>query len=1149
MRIKGLIFVCLLLLSSFVKGQVITKVEYYFDSDPGNGLGMNVPLLTASSIVDTSFVADISSVTIGLHTLYIRAMDDSNRWGQSLARPFLRTPSGAINNILQAEYFFDVDPGNGNGTFVSLTPDSIVQFNFSADLSSLTPGFHTLYIRAKDQAGSWSACVSRPVIVALEINPSVTAAEYFFDTDPGNGNGIPVTISPDSVVQRAFTADLTGLSSGLHTLYVRAKNQNNEWSLCTSRPFINVLLASPQVTRLEYYFDSDPGFGFGTPVTITNDSIVPVLFSADLNALSSGLHTIYVRAADQNMAWSHCYSRPFMKVDNNIVNVVSAEYFIDTDPGVGNGQAISVTADSLISTNFSADLSGSSTGLHVLYVRAKNANHVWGHTYSRPFINNGSQIFYPASGARFYIDSLNTTPQNFSSAPDTVLSENYTLNVAGLSNGFHAVYMQARNTNGEWSHMNIDSVCVGPQADFTAAAVCIGDTVSFTNISLDTDTNTHYRWDFNGDNVIDDTTANPQHYFALAQDYSVTLIVYNDLACADTIIKSVTVNALPVVSVVNSDPLCYGGANGSAAISVTGVSPYTFSWSDGQTTQNATGLTASSYTCTVTDSNGCINSVSTTLNQPAVLTVSISSTNETCNNALDGTATTLVTGGAGSYTYSWSNGQTSANISGLAANLYACTVMDTSSCIASDTVIITSPLPMAVTISTTDVSCNGLSDGSANALVTGGTGSYTYSWSNGQTLQNITGIAASTFICIATDINGCTISDTGTVAQPNPLLLNLTTAAENCYNADGVASATVAGGVAPYSYLWSNGDTSSSIIGLMQGSYNLNVTDANGCNAFNGFSIARNGLITIQGTATVSGSPLTNGTLIEYEIVNDTMAFVVDTTLAIAANGQYSINNIDPGRRFILAVIPDTVVYPNAVTTYYGNEYRWDRADTLFTVCGQNITADIAVNNLTTPTGTGVIRGQIVDVTDSTNQRRPGEPVIGVDVSIDQIPGGGQVQRVRSNAGGFYTFNNVAVGTYSLYVSVPGCSMVNTYTITMLPGEVEIEKDFYVDSLDGFIDTTSVVWLFSSNVTKHNGQLLIHPNPNKGIFTIDLPSQVFDNPTIRLMSITGQEILMNTADGNRSSQIKIGIPDLPKGIYFIEVRDKNNRIIDKIVVE
>ncbi|MBL7983769.1 MAG: hypothetical protein JNM91_02160 [Flavobacteriales bacterium] len=135
---------------------------------------------------------------------------------------------------------------------------------------------------------------------------------------------------------------------------------------------------------------------------------------------------------------------------------------------------------------------------------------------------------------------------------------------------------------------------------------------------------------------------------------------------------------------------------------------------------------------------------------------------------------------------------------------------------------------MSVSGSVTNATCNGGADGSITATADGTPG-FTYVWSNGQTTQTAVGLAAGSYSVTVTDANGCEASNTFQVGQPSALAGNVSVTNATCGNADGSASANISGGTPGYTYLWSNGATSSSINGVAPGFYSVTATDSKGC--------------------------------------------------------------------------------------------------------------------------------------------------------------------------------------------------------------------------------------------------------------------------------------------------------------------------------
>ncbi|MQP53658.1 gliding motility-associated C-terminal domain-containing protein, partial [Flavobacterium sp. LMO9] len=193
-----------------------------------------------------------------------------------------------------------------------------------------------------------------------------------------------------------------------------------------------------------------------------------------------------------------------------------------------------------------------------------------------------------------------------------------------------------------------------------------------------------------------------------------------------------------------------------------------YSWApSGGTAATASGLSAGTYTVTVTDANSCTATQSFTITEPTALVVTpASQTNVSCNSGSNGSATVTVSGGTAGYTYSWAPpGGTAATASGLSAGTYIVTVTDANSCTATQSFTITEPTALIASIgSTTDVSCVGSSDGSATVSVTGGTAGYTYSWApSGGSNATATGLMDGIYVVTVTDVNGCTTTQSFTI--------------------------------------------------------------------------------------------------------------------------------------------------------------------------------------------------------------------------------------------------------------------------------------------------------------------------------------------------------------------------------------------------
>lgn len=295
-------------------------------------------------------------------------------------------------------------------------------------------------------------------------------------------------------------------------------------------------------------------------------------------------------------------------------------------------------------------------------------------------------------------------------------------------------------------------------------------------------------------------------------------------------------------SAVVTDAACFSSATGAINIDVWGGTPsYTYLWSNGASTQDVNGLTAGGYSVTITDFKGCQRVVPFTINQPNVLTGTLTASSVLCNGDATGSLTVVPTGGTTPYSYEWRNTTTlfavnNATLANVPAGDYEVTVTDARGCVYIDNATVNEPSELTLSHTFINVSCYGDSDGSIDLTVTGGSPTYNYVWTNSLGVnvgsnQDLTGVPAETYNVLVTDVNGCTKSLSQVITQPLlPISVNETVTHVKCFGDNtGEIDLDVSGGTPPYVYNWTTGQNTDVITGLAAQTYVYTVVDSKLC--------------------------------------------------------------------------------------------------------------------------------------------------------------------------------------------------------------------------------------------------------------------------------------------------------------------------------
>ncbi|NCC86952.1 MAG: T9SS type B sorting domain-containing protein [Clostridia bacterium] len=433
-----------------------------------------------------------------------------------------------------------------------------------------------------------------------------------------------------------------------------------------------------------------------------------------------------------------------------------------------------------------------------------------------------------------------------------------------------------------------------------------------------------------------------------AGNYALTVTDFNGCTLIETftLVKPEPLSA----TISTQDVLCKGDNSGFAIIETTGGTPeYSFNWSNGNSTASDMSLIAGTYTITISDNNLCQVIETIIITEPdEAISFNNEITNVSCYGDSTGSINTITSGGTQPYTYQWFNAdfivlnETSNQISNIPAGDYRLIVKDDNNCADSADLTITQPDSLSYEFTVVDVLCKGAPQGEILVSLSGATPPYTYHWSTGTTTTEISGLLAGEYYITVTDINSCEFVLSTVVNEPLEDLSATTNAIDVLCKGDstGVISATTTGGTFPYTYLWSNNETTSEISNIPAATYTLTVTDANGCLFYSGAVVSEpeNSLSVTSVPSPVSCFGYSDGSLL-ITLNGGTLPYTItwDDNSYILSTNQQSINDLQAGIFNILVsdgnncfvkksyniTSPDSVLIetsPSTVSCFNGND-------------------------------------------------------------------------------------------------------------------------------------------------------------------------------------------------------------------------------------
>jgi hypothetical protein len=515
-----------------------------------------------------------------------------------------------------------------------------------------------------------------------------------------------------------------------------------------------------------------------------------------------------------------------------------------------------------------------------------------------------------------------------------------------------------------------------------------------------------------------------------------------------TVTATATIRQPPAVSVLAAvtDADCSGAATGAIDLTISGgTAPFSFSWSNGATTEDLSGLIAGTYTGVIVDANGCIASTTVTVSEPLAIDLAAAVTAVDCHGAATGSIDLMVSGGTAPYTFAWSNSSMSEDLSDLVAGTYTVTVTDAAGCVASTPVLVSEPPPISMAGEVTPTNCDGAATGAIDLVVSGGTGPYSFGWSNGAPTEDLSGLPTGSYTATVLDASGCIASATFEVGDAAAMALTTESAATCSDSADGSVLAAATGGAPPYTYLWSTGAGTATVSDLVAGNYAVTVTDTNGCTA--------------TATVNVAGLPTPTCTL---EIVAESTTGDNGALRVIASGGtapfSYSWSN---GRTTdtVASLAPGT--YSVTVTDANG----------CTTSCLTTLSAYAGIGDYVWN-----------DVNRNGQQDVDEPPVSGIPVELQDTLGNVLAATV-TDASGNYLFGGLAPGTYRLHFIIPDTFI---YTVPNVGNEATDS-----DLEPGANGMTTAVFLAPGEIDRSvDVGLLDRPNA-----TISTPCSCLNNAT------------------------------------------------------
>lgn len=701
---------------------------------------------------------------------------------------------------------------------------------------------------------------------------------------------------------------------------------------------------------------------------------------------------------------------------------------------------------------------------------------------------------------------------------------------------------------------------------------CINNPLQFEDQSILGGILSVRSWDFgDGSNPVDGLlSSNTSYMYSVAGTYTMTMTVGS--AQCPTMIETrvVVVLGVPDYTVSHSDASCAGICDGEATVSLVGPnqSYYNVVWNDPGTQQTATALDlcAGTYFAVISDSYGCSDLATSpvTVNEPAPFTVSVNSiVHLNCNGTSNGSVSLNPSNGSGPYTFDIGDGpQNNGSFTGLSGGSYTAVATNGAGCEATVAFTINEPSAIIATLdATTDVDCNGNATGSASISASGGTSPYTYNIGNGaQAIGTFNGLMAGSYAVQVRDGNNCSTSVDVTIDQPDELLVSFNAGSliNLCpSNGDTSLEVSISGGTAPFNSSWSSSPdlnvagVTMAVLTPTESSVDMNyavqVVDQNGCQTSDTIWVNATSS-SLNGAVSIGSFPCIECQVFMYHHSSTSVGawHAIDSVMTDPV-GHYDFGQVNNFEPFVLMADPNDQYYPMSVETFYPAEYDWNNA-TVFDMCGNDYTKNIAMIEPMVFNGTNTISGTVWVETPGKAETEE-DPIPLIDVVVEKTPPGSAQGRIATDENGNYRFMYVPDSdtAYSIFVNIPGVPVTNTYEVLANDGgEAFVHLDFCINLDWTEINTCQVdQGLAAESVESDDTGLLVYPNPNNGMFTINTGIFATSDSEISIVDPSGREVFRKRY---AQTPYMINMVNVAEGYYMVRIMNGNDADVSPISV-